>query len=46
MVERTFWWDQRKFRSLVVGWERNVVIFDTFVDMVFVISWLDKILIG
>jgi len=46
VVGRTFWWYQRKFRRLVVGWERKAAIFEAFVDMAFVMIWLDKILMG
>ena len=46
VVERTFSWYQRKFRRLVVRWERKPNIFEAFVDLGFVMIWLDKILLG
>ena len=46
VVERTFSWYQRKFRRLVVRWERKSNLFEAFVDLGFVMIWLDKILLG
>jgi transposase len=46
VVERTFSWYQRKFRRLVVRWERKSNLFEAFVDLGFIMIWLDKILLG
>ena len=46
VVERTFSWYQRKFRRLVVRWERKSNIFEAFVDLGFIMIWVDKILLG
>ena len=36
VVEGRFWRDQRKFRPLVVGWERKADLFKVFIEMGFV----------
>jgi transposase len=46
VVERTFSWYQRKFRRLAIRWERRPNIFRAFVDLGFVMIWVDKFLVG
>ena len=45
-VERTFSWFQRKYRRLVVRWERIESCFQAFSDLAFIHIWLKKILVG
>ena len=46
VVERTFSWLQRKFRRLVVRWERRTDAFQAFVDIAFSFLWLNRLLLG
>lgn len=46
VVERTFSWYQRKFRRLVVRWERNPNNFQAFAHIAFAWIWLTKLLMG
>ena len=46
VVERTFAWLQRKFRRLVVRWERLEVCFDAFVHVAIIMIWLQQLLVG
>ncbi len=43
-AERTFSWFQRKFRRLVVRWERIEACFDAFLSLAFIHIWLNRIL--
>jgi transposase len=45
-VERTFSWLQRKYRRLVVRWERIESCFQAFPDLAFIHIWLKRILVG
>ena len=42
--ERAFAWLQRKFRRLVVRWERRTVYFDGFLSLAISYMWLQKLL--
>lgn len=42
-VERTFSWYQRKFRRLVVRWERIKHCFDAFLDLAFIWMWIPNL---
>lgn len=43
--ERCFAWYQRKYRCLVVRWERKKVYFDAFIDLATIHIWINKICI-
>lgn len=43
--ERCFAWYQRKYRRLVVRWERQKVYFDAFIDLATIHIWINKILL-
>ena len=43
--ERCFAWYQRKYRRLVVRWERQKVNFDAFLSLATVHIWINKILL-
>lgn len=43
-VERTFSWFQRKFRRLVVRWERRNVYWDGFVSVAVCMFWVNRLL--
>lgn len=43
IVERAFSWYQRKYRRLVVRWERLKHCFDAFLDLAIVHMWLTKL---
>ncbi len=45
-VERTCSWFQRKYRRLVVRWERLESCFQGFLDLAFIHLWLQRILTG
>ena len=45
-MERTFAWFQRKYRRLVVRWERIPEIFDGFISLATIHIWLNKLLVG
>lgn len=46
VVERGFAWFQRKFRRLVVRWERREVWFAAFLQVGVIMTWLDRLLVG
>ena len=46
VVERTFSWYQRKFRRLVVRWERKPEVFEAFVSLGFAWIWLTRLIVG
>jgi transposase len=43
-VERTFSWLQRKFRRLVVRWERQPRCFDAFLSLAVCFMWVQRLL--
>ena len=43
--ERCFAWYQRKYRRLVVRWERQKICFDSFVDLAMIHLWVQRILL-
>ena len=43
--ERCFAWYQRKYRRLVVRWERQQIYFDAFLSLATVHIWINKILL-
>ena len=43
--ERCFAWYQRKYRRLVVRWERQKVYFDAFIDLATIHIWIQRILL-
>ena len=45
-MERTFAWFQRKYRRLVVRWERLPAIFDAFLSLATIHLWLPKLIVG
>ncbi len=45
-IERTFAWFQRKYRRLVVRWERLPTIFDAFLSLATIHIWLQKLIVG
>jgi transposase len=44
-VERTFSWYQRKFRRLVVRWERRMCYWKGFLGWAFSLVWLKRLLL-
>lgn len=42
-VERCLAWMQRKFRRLVVRWERKSIVWDAFLTLGIIMMWLDRI---
>ena len=45
-MERTFAWFQRKYRRLVVRWERLPNMFDAFLSLATIYIWLPKLIVG
>ena len=43
--ERCFAWFQRKYRRLVVRWERQSIYFNSFIDLATIHIWIHKILL-
>ncbi|MBD6621160.1 transposase [Komarekiella sp. 'clone 1'] len=43
--ERCFAWYQRKYRRLVVRWERQTVYFDSLIDLATIHIWIQRILL-
>ena len=43
--ERCFAWFQRKYRRLVVRWERQKVYFDAFINIATIHIWIQRILL-
>ena len=43
--ERSFAWYQRKYRRLVVRWERITSYFDGFISLAMIHMWITKILL-
>jgi len=42
-VERCFAWMQRKFRRLVVRWERKPIVWDAFLSLGIIMMWMERI---
>ena len=45
-AERTFAWFQRKYRRLVVRWERLATCFNAFLTMAMVHIWVHNFIVG
>jgi hypothetical protein len=45
-AERTFAWRQKKYRRLVVRWERMAACFDAFLAMATVQIWMQRLIVG
>jgi hypothetical protein len=45
-AERTFAWFQRKYRQLVVGWERPAACFNAFLAMAMIYIWVHRLIVG
>jgi IS5 family transposase len=45
-AERTFAWFQKKYRRLVVRWERRVVCFNAFLAIAIIHIWIQRLLVG
>ena len=45
-AERTFAWFQRKYRRLVVRWERLAACFNAFLAMAMMHMWVHKLIVG
>jgi transposase len=45
-VERTFAWFQRKYRRLVVRWERIAACFNAFLAIAMIHMWVHKLIVG
>jgi transposase len=45
-AERTFAWFQRKYRRLVVRWERLAACFNAFVAMAMIHLWAHRLIVG
>jgi Transposase DDE domain len=45
-AERTFAWFQRKYRRLVVRWERLVACFNAFLTIAVIHMWVHKLHMG
>ncbi|VEP16129.1 conserved hypothetical protein [Hyella patelloides LEGE 07179] len=43
--ERCFSWFQRKYRRLVVRWERQSLVFDGFLTLATIHMWITKIIL-
>jgi transposase len=43
--ERCFAWFQRKYRRLVVRWERQSVYFNSFIDLATIHIWIQRVLL-
>ena len=45
-AERTFAWFQKKYRRLVVRWERTVACFEAFLAIATIHIWLQRLIVG
>jgi IS5 family transposase len=45
-AERTFAWFQRKYRRLVVRWERLAACFNAFLTLAMIHMWVHKVIVG
>jgi hypothetical protein len=45
-AERTFAWFQKKYRRLVVRWERLAACFEAFVGIATIHIWVQRLIVG
>jgi transposase len=45
-AERTFAWFQKKYRRLVVRWERLTVCFNAFLAIAMIHLWIQRLIMG
>jgi IS5 family transposase len=45
-AERTFAWFQKKYRRLVVRWERRSACFNAFLAMAIIHIWMQRLIVG
>jgi Transposase DDE domain len=45
-AERTFAWFQKKYRRLVVRWERSAACFDAFLALATIHIWIHRLIVG
>ena len=45
-AERTFAWFQKKYRRLVVRWERIAACFEAFLAMATIHIWIQRLIVG
>jgi hypothetical protein len=45
-AERTFAWFQKKYRRLVVRWERRSVCFNAFLAIAIIHNWIERLIVG
>ena len=45
-AERTFAWFQKKYRRVVVRWERITACFDAFLAIATIHIWMQRLLVG
>jgi hypothetical protein len=45
-AERTFAWFQKKYRRLVVRWERVAACFEAFLTIATIHSWIHRLIVG
>jgi hypothetical protein len=45
-IERTFAWFQRKYRRLVVRWERLAACFNAFLVIAVIHMWVHRLIVG
>src|SRR6266850_972295 len=45
-AERTFAWFQKKYRRLVVRWERMAACFDAFLAIATIHIWIHRLIVG
>jgi len=45
-AERTFAWFQKKYRRLVVRWERRMACFAAFLTIAMIHLWIQRIIVG
>jgi hypothetical protein len=45
-AERTFAWFQKKYRRLVVRWERMAACFEAFLALATVHIWIHRLIVG
>jgi hypothetical protein len=45
-AERTFAWFQRKYRRLLVRWERLAVCLNAFLAMAVIHLWIQRLIVG
>ena len=45
-AERTFAWFQKKYRRLVVRWERMAACFEAFLAVATIHIWISRLIVG